>query len=66
MVEVDRYDPAYKNKISIKQMSFCTSFMGRIYKEQMVGLGPGCEGGNLPLHEVGILRSFEKKRFVEL
>ena len=58
MVEVDRDNPAYKNKIVIKQLSFCASFVGRIHTNQMVSLGRGCEGGNLPLHEVSILWSF--------
>ena len=41
MVEVKRDDPAYKNKMSIKQCCGCTSFVGRIHKEQMVSLVKG-------------------------
>ena len=63
MVEVDRYDPTYKNKISIKQLSFCASFVGRIHTEQMVSLGRGCEGGNLPLHEVRIFMNIKRYSF---
>ena len=60
MVEVKRDDPTYRNKMSIKQSSSCVSFVGRIHREQMVGLGPGCEHYNLPLHEVRIFMNIKR------
>ena len=60
MVEVKRDDPTYRNKMSIKQSSSCVSFVGRIHREQMVGLGPGCEHYNLPLHEVHIFMNTKR------
>ena len=60
MVEVKRDDPAFKNKMAIKQCCGCSSFVGRIHKEQMVSLGSGCEGGNLPLHEVRIFMNTKR------
>ena len=54
MVEVKRDNPAFKNKMAIKKCCGCSSFVGRIHKEQMVSLASGCESSNLPLHEVRI------------
>ena len=52
MVEVDKSNSAYKNKIEVQQGRGCSSYVGRHFSNQMLSLAPGCERSYIPLHEV--------------
>ena len=52
LVEVQRSDRNYANKLEIQQSNGCSSYVGRHFEEQMLSLSKGCEKSYVPLHEV--------------
>ena len=52
MVEVDRNDATFANKLQVKKESGCWSYVGRWWAEQPLSLGWGCDTSSTPQHEV--------------
>ena len=55
MVEVDKSNSAYRNKLEVQQGRGCSSYVGRHHTNQMLSLARGCEGSYIPLHEVRVI-----------